>query len=137
MIRVTSVDGNPGSNWSGGPRIAALSTDEWRIYPPDLPSLDPGKAVVVDEWVYGYGSFAQDDHNIRMSGVSEQNFTGDYNQITGSNTFFINCNFGDFAEVLIWDIALDATQRAALTTYFDTKYGVITLDELGSLFWAY
>ena len=89
-------------------------------------SIGTTKLTVINEWVYVYAThdLATGDTFVRASGAAEVAGNSVYIVPTGT-PFFVNLlDDGDnqAGESMIWNKALNASERAALTAYFDAKY---------------
>lgn len=110
-------------DWEWGSDLTLLGvTSGWLVRPVGLLTINSGKPIVLDEWVWVYGSFAAGDNNVRASGASEVLDTGAYTQRTGSEAITVFIENADMAECLVYNIDFNPTQRTALTSYFDEKY---------------
>lgn len=90
-------------------------------------SHDSGEASPVGVWNYCYS--AQDDGTdvrVRAGGGSELTIVGSSYAPVGFNQNMVMTGFrSQWVEWLIWAGQLSASSRSGLTSYFDTKFGVL------------
>jgi len=136
MAWVTRLTSNLGSQgnldfaWNNNPAFnPRLDWDQpsgqWQHDPLNI-SAQPLRAVSLNEWVWIYGS-AEDNNFVGQASGSAPVVTssGTYGQTSDGVFNNIRVENGQTAEIIVWDVALQASDLAELVLYFNERYGVL------------
>ncbi len=89
-----------------------------------IAAFNSNKRIVPREFVWGYLTSTDEDHNLRISGDDELNFTGVYTPVVSGAPGFI-IQDGLWTEGFLWDRVLTPTERLGFIDYCDIKYGTL------------
>lgn len=106
--------------------LQAVVGTGWRVkLLGDTPFRSFGKAVVLGEWLWLYGTIdAAGTARIRAAGGSEVSFSGTYTPNAGGGTISYLGVPVDCGESMIWNKDLTPAETIQLISYFDSRYGV-------------